>query len=149
MRFASVGLQPSNPPEHTAFARMIEEMLDRIVELGFLTFSDLRDTISRNQLKLPDLSDPPEFVRGDPLLRLDRRLATTLDGVYRPGEIYLRWLERLTAPAFGTADRPLADAVCAAAVRRRRRDGARHGGAYRAFPPWKVSIGSGFRLGAP
>ena len=100
----TVGLQPSNAPERTAFARMIEEMLDRIVELGFLTFSDLRDTISRNQLKLPDLHDPHElFVRGDPLLRLDRRLATALDGVYRPGEIYLRWLERLTAPAFGTA----------------------------------------------
>ncbi|MGH7222045.1 MAG: hypothetical protein ACRELF_02345, partial [Gemmataceae bacterium] len=32
----------------------------------------------------------------------DRHLATALDGVYRPGEIYLRWLERLTAPAFGT-----------------------------------------------
>ena len=98
----SVGLHPNNAPERTAFARMIEEMLDRIVELGFLTFSDLRDTISRNQLKMPDLSDPHEFVRGDPLLRLDRRLATALDGVYRPGEIYLRWLERLTAPAFGT-----------------------------------------------
>ncbi len=97
-----VGLQPSNPPERTAFARMIEEMLDRIVELGFLTFSDLRDTISRNQLKMPDLRDPYEFARGDPLLRLDRHLASALDGVYRPGEIYLRWLERLTAPAFGT-----------------------------------------------
>jgi hypothetical protein len=100
--FLMVGLQPSNPPERTAFARMIEEMLDRIVELGFLTFSDLRDTISRNQLKMPDLRDPYEFARGDPLLRLDRHLATALDGVYRPGEIYLRWLERLTAPAFGT-----------------------------------------------
>jgi hypothetical protein len=98
----SVGLQPSNPPERTAFARMIEEMLDRIVELGFVTFSDLRDTISRNQLKMPDLNDPYEFARGDPLLRLDRHLASALDGVYRPGEIYLRWLERLTAPAFGT-----------------------------------------------
>jgi hypothetical protein len=99
----SVGLQPSNPPERTAFARMIEEMLDRIVELGFMTFSDLRDTISRNQLKMPDLHDPYEFARGDPLLRLDRYLASALDGVYRPGESYLRWLERLTAPAFGTA----------------------------------------------
>jgi len=98
-----IGLQPSNPPERTAFARMIEEMLDRIVELGFLTFSDLRDTISRNQLKMPDLHDPYEFARGDPLLRLDRHLSSALDGVYRPGEIYLRWLERLTAPAFGTA----------------------------------------------
>jgi hypothetical protein len=99
----SIGLQPSNSPERTAFARMIEEMLDRIVELGFLTFSDLRDTISRNQLKIPDLHDPYEFARGDPLLRLDRHLSSALDGVYRPGEIYLRWLERLTAPAFGTA----------------------------------------------
>ncbi|HTU91124.1 MAG TPA: hypothetical protein VMF69_13685, partial [Gemmataceae bacterium] len=99
----SVGLQPSNAPERTAFARMIEEMLDRIVELGFLSFSDLRDTISRNQLKMPDLRDPYEFARGDPLLRLDRHLSSALDGVYRPGEIYLRWLERLTAPAFGTS----------------------------------------------
>jgi hypothetical protein len=99
----SVGLQASNAPERTAFARMIEEMLDRIVALGFLTFSDVRDTISRNQLKMPDLHDFYEFTRGDPLLRLDRRLATDLDGVYRPGEVYLRWLERLTAPAFGTA----------------------------------------------
>ncbi|MHB1422388.1 MAG: hypothetical protein ACYC3I_04165 [Gemmataceae bacterium] len=98
----SVGLQPSNPPERTAFACMIEEMLDRIVELGFMTFSDLRDTISRNQLKMPDLRDPYEFARGDPLLSLDRYLATALDGVYRPGEVYLRWLERLTSPAFGT-----------------------------------------------
>jgi hypothetical protein len=99
----NIGLAPSNPPERTAFARMIEEMLDRIVELGFLTFSDLRDTISRNQLKMPDLHDPYEFARGDPLLRLDRHLSSALDGVYRPGEVYLRWLERLTAPSFGTA----------------------------------------------
>jgi hypothetical protein len=98
----SVGLQPSNLPEATAFAKMVEEMLDRIIEVGFLTFSDLRDAVSRNQLKMPDLADPQEFVRGDPLLRLDRRLATALDGVYRPSEFYLRWLERITSPLFGT-----------------------------------------------
>jgi hypothetical protein len=97
------GLQPGNLPERVAFTKMVEEMLDRIIDVGFLTFSDLRDTLSRNQLKMPDLSDPQEFVRGDPLLRLDRRLATALDGVYRPSEFYLRWLERLTSPAFGTA----------------------------------------------
>ncbi|MBV9124853.1 MAG: hypothetical protein JO112_15975, partial [Planctomycetes bacterium] len=96
------GLQPSTPPERTAFHKIIEEMLDRIVEYGFLTFSDLRDILSRNQLKLPDLGDPQEFARGDQLLRLDRRLSTMLDGVYRPGEIYLRWLERFTALNFGT-----------------------------------------------
>jgi hypothetical protein len=99
----SVGLQPANLPESTAFAKMIEEMLDRIIAVGFLTFSDLRDAISRNQVKVSDLSDPQEFVRGGPLLRLDRRLSTALDGVYRPGEFYLRWLQRVTSVLFGTA----------------------------------------------
>ena len=47
-----------------------------ILAVGFLTFSDLRDIISGNQLKLPDLAEPQDFIRGDPLLRLDRRLAT-------------------------------------------------------------------------
>lgn len=98
-----VGLVPKNPFQRTAFAKMVEELLDRIIEYGFISFSDLRDTLSRNQLKLPDLSDPQDFIRGDPLLRLDRRLSTLLDGVYRRGEIYLRWLERFTALNFGTA----------------------------------------------
>ncbi|MBI3408265.1 MAG: hypothetical protein HY040_07900 [Planctomycetes bacterium] len=97
-----VGLKPVNPPERTAFRKMVEELLDRIIEYGFLSFSDLRDALSRNQLKLPDLADPQDFIQGDPLLRLDRRLATLLDGVYRRGEFYLRWLERFTAINFGT-----------------------------------------------
>lgn len=97
-----VGLTPTNPPERTAFYKMIEEFLDRIIDSGFVTFGDLRDSISRNQLKMPDLSNPQELVRGDPLLRLDRRLATLLDGVYRPSEIYMRWLEKGTSLGFGT-----------------------------------------------
>lgn len=101
--FHDVGFQPTNPPERTAFLKMVEELLDRIASFGFLTFSDLRDAISRNQLKLPDLASPEDFVRGDPLLQLDRRLATLLDGVYRRAEIYLRGLERFTAINFGTA----------------------------------------------
>lgn len=97
-----VGLAAKNPLEAVAFSKMVEEILDRVIDSGFLTFSDLRDTISRNQLKLPDLTEPLDFIRGDPLIRLDRRLATVLDGVYRPGEFYLRWLERFTALNFGT-----------------------------------------------
>lgn len=98
-----VGLDAGNVPEQAAFAKMVEELLDRISEFGFFTFSDLRDAISRNNLKLPDLADAGELVRGDPLLRLDRLLASSpLDGVYRPSEIYLRLLQRLTAPNFGT-----------------------------------------------
>ena len=38
----------------------------------------------------------------DALLQLDRRLSILLDGVYRRGEFYLRWLERITALGFGT-----------------------------------------------
>lgn len=97
-----VGLRPANPPERAALQKMIEELLDRIVNLGFFTFSDLRDAISRNNLKLNDLHDPYEWARGDPLLRLDRRLSVELDGVYRASEVYLRGLQRLTAPNFGT-----------------------------------------------
>jgi hypothetical protein len=100
--FHDVGLAPANPPEKVALQKIIEEVLDHITDKGFFTFSDLRDTLSRNQLKLPDLADPESFWRGDPLLRLDRRLATLMEGVYRRGEFYLRWLESCSSLFFGT-----------------------------------------------
>jgi hypothetical protein len=101
--FYDVGLVATNPPEQVALQKMIAELLDRITEYGFFTFSDLRDTVSRNQFKLPDLADPHSFWQGDPLLRLDRRLAALLEGVYRHGEFYLRWLESCSSLFFGTA----------------------------------------------
>src|SRR5262245_38095658 len=64
---------------------------------------DLRDAVSRNNLRLPDLSGPKEFFRGDRLIRANRRLPVLLEGVYRRGEFYLRWLQRLSSVAFGTA----------------------------------------------
>jgi hypothetical protein len=97
------GIRPENAPERVAQQKVINEWLDRVIEKGFLTFGDLRDGISRNQLKMPDLGEPEDFLRGDPLLRLDRRLASLLDGVYRPSELYTRWLERFTALNFGTS----------------------------------------------
>src|SRR5262249_35470660 len=39
---------------------------------------------------------------GDPLIKANRDLAIALDGVYHRGEIYLRWLQRLSSLAFGT-----------------------------------------------
>lgn len=98
-----VGLTPSNVPEVVAFRKIVEELIDSVIAHGFVTMGDLRDAISRNNLKLPDLSGPMEFLTGDTLLRADRRLATNLDGVYRRGEIYLRWLQALSSAAFGTA----------------------------------------------
>lgn len=97
-----VNLTPQNFPERIALAKLIEELLDRVCEHGYLTMSDLRDAVSRNNLKLPDLAGPGEFLLGDRLIRANRGLAVALDGVYRRGEIYLRWLQRLSSTAFGT-----------------------------------------------
>ena len=114
-----VGLQPTNPLERTAFTKVVDNILDHIIEQGHLTFGDLRDCLSGNQLKLHDLSGPNEFIRGDPLLRLDRRLATLLDGVYRPSEFYLRSMERLTAAQLRHHGGPAAHPVCDDSLRGR------------------------------
>jgi hypothetical protein len=98
------GLRPAGYAERVVRDKLIEEMLDRVVDRGFLTLGDLRDAVARNRLKLPDLSGPGEFFLGDPLIRANRKLAITLDGVYRRGEIYLRWLQRLSSVAFGTLE---------------------------------------------
>jgi len=98
-----VGLAPRNLPEKVAFKKLVEEMLDRIVETGYLTMGDLRDGLSRNNLKLPDLVWPADMLRGDPLLRGDHRLKESLDGVYHGGEFYRRWMQRLSSLGFGTS----------------------------------------------
>jgi hypothetical protein len=97
-----VGLTPENIPERIAFGKMVEELLDGVANRGFLTMGDMRDSISRSNLKLIDLSGPKEFFLGDKLLQADRQLSRTLDGVYQRGDIYLRWLQRLSAVGFGT-----------------------------------------------
>jgi hypothetical protein len=98
----AVGLVPANLPERVARHKLIEELLDRIVERGFLTLGDLRDSLAANQLKLPDLADVGDYLRGDRLLQLNRRLVDKLDGVYHGGEVYLRGLQRFSSVAFGT-----------------------------------------------
>ncbi len=97
-----VKLLPTNPPEQVARRKLVDEILDRVVERGFLSMGDLRDALSRNNLKLPDLASTHQFLTGDQLLRADRQLATRLDGVYRGGEVYLRFPQRLSSLAFGT-----------------------------------------------
>jgi len=98
----AVGLKPGNFPEQVAHDKLVEELLDLVAERGFLTMGDLRDALSRNQLKLPDLGGPGDFLRGDMLIRANRALAERAIGVYRRGPIYMRWLQRLSATAFGT-----------------------------------------------
>ena len=98
----AVGFKPVNYPEEVARRKMVKEMLDRVTERGFLTMGDLRSAVARNQLKLPDLDGPKTLLMGDQLIRLNRRLAIDLDGVYKRGEFYLRWLQRLSSLFFGT-----------------------------------------------
>ncbi len=97
------GLVPQNLPERVARDKLVEELLDRVVEHGFSSVGDLRDIVARSQLKLPDLAGPAELVRGDRLLRADKQLGVALDGVYHRGEIYLRFFQRVSSVAFGTA----------------------------------------------
>lgn len=97
-----VPLNAHNVPERVARAKIIEELSDKAVERGYLNIGVLRDTISRNQLKLGNLDTLDELIFGDQLLRADRKLALLLDGVYRRGEFYLRWLQRVSSMAFAT-----------------------------------------------
>jgi hypothetical protein len=96
------GLVPQNLPERVARDKLVEELLDHVVDHGFSTLPDLRDIVARSQLKLPDLAGLVELVRGDRLLRADKQLGVALDGVYRRGEIYLRFFQRVSSVAFGT-----------------------------------------------
>jgi hypothetical protein len=96
-----VGLTPANVAEAVSRDKLVEELLDRALERNFLTMGDLRDAIARNRVKLPDLINPVTFITGDKLLRANRGMARALDGIYHRGEIYLRWLQRLSSLAFG------------------------------------------------
>jgi hypothetical protein len=97
-----VGFVPGNLPERAALAKVVDELLDQASAHGHLSLGQLRDAVSRNQIKMSDLSGPGELLGGDPLLRADRRLADSIDGVHRQGEIYLRALQKLSSLLFGT-----------------------------------------------
>jgi len=97
-----VQLRPHNLPERVARDKLVEELLDRIIDRGFLTMGDLRDALSRNNLKMPDVASVRQLVLGDQLLQTNRQLADQMDGVYHRGEIYLTLPQRLSSLAFGT-----------------------------------------------
>lgn len=98
----NVNLLPKSVPEQVAFDKVIEESIDCIVDRGYLTMGYLRDVVSKNDLKLPDLQDVREVWHGDQLLRVDEQLDLALDGVYRKGDFYLRWLQVVSSLFFGT-----------------------------------------------
>ncbi|WP_372371123.1 hypothetical protein [Candidatus Uabimicrobium sp. HlEnr_7] len=107
--FIEAGLKPKNyekdnfSPQRECIAlyKMQEEILDLFVEKGYVHMTDLRDIISRNQLKMNDLKSPQEFILGDQLLRLDKKVDKALLGVHRRGEMYMRMIHRVSSLLFG------------------------------------------------
>ncbi|MBS1117915.1 MAG: hypothetical protein H6Q90_143, partial [Deltaproteobacteria bacterium] len=96
-----VDLHPHSLPERVGEKKLVDELLDHAVAVGRLSLSNLRDAISKNDLKAPDL-ELAELRSGDQLLRADRILASSLDGVYRRGESYLRLVQKISSLLFGT-----------------------------------------------
>ncbi|HEX2688647.1 MAG TPA: hypothetical protein VHN14_18625 [Kofleriaceae bacterium] len=97
-----VALHPHNLPERVAEKKLVDELLDQAVAVGRLSIGNLRDAISHNDLKMPDLA-LRRLGSGDELLRCDHALSRSLDGVYRRGEGYLRFLQKISSVLFGTS----------------------------------------------
>src|SRR5207244_6037082 len=68
-----VGLGPKSVPERVAREKLSEEILDLVLARGSLGLSQLRDALSRSNLKMPKLA-PAALLTGDPILRADALL---------------------------------------------------------------------------
>lgn len=97
------GCRPTSAVEAVAIAKLVDELVDRMLEQGLASFADLRDAVSRNQYKLPDVTGFRNWLLHDPLVLVDRGIAARLPDVYRPAPFYLLGIQRLSAVAFGTA----------------------------------------------
>jgi len=64
-----------------------EELLDEIVEMVLERLGRWRDAVSRNQMKLNDLSGRADYTPAINCCRSTEKLEDNLDYVYRRGEI--------------------------------------------------------------
>lgn len=96
-----VGLFADSAPERVSMKKLVGELIDKILDHGYLSISQLRDSISKSALKMSNL-EADELWKGDALLLADGLLAKRLDGVYVRGEGYLRGLQKLSSIFFGT-----------------------------------------------
>ncbi|TNE50871.1 MAG: hypothetical protein EP343_06895 [Deltaproteobacteria bacterium] len=95
------GLKTTNHREEIAQNKICEELLDCIIRNGRFSFSDVRDVISRNDLRLKDPGFR-ELLSNDVLLRMDKQFEERFHEIYRESEIYLRMLQRVSNVSFGT-----------------------------------------------
>jgi hypothetical protein len=76
-----VGLVPQNVPEQVARRKLVEELVDRIVEHSYISMGDLRDALSKNDLKLPDVGSEyvaRELPAAAPAVTFGQQLRATL-----------------------------------------------------------------------
>jgi hypothetical protein len=97
----TAGLVPSSATEGLAARRLTDALAGLIRRRRHLKFADVRDLLNQDVLSLPD-TGLSELHAGDRLHRFDRAAARALPGVYQPGEFYVKGLQRLGAPLFGT-----------------------------------------------
>ena len=98
----AAGFLPGDPRQRVARNVLQEELFETILRRWHLRFTDLRDAVARNELRLPD-PGWRELLLGDRLARFDRQASAALPGVYQPGEFYLKGLQQLSAPLFGAS----------------------------------------------
>jgi hypothetical protein len=98
----AVGFLPADHAQRVARNLLQEQLVEIILRRWHLRFTDLRDAVSRNELRLPD-SGWRDLVLGDRLAHFDRKARVALPGIYQPGEFYLKGLQQLSAPLFGSA----------------------------------------------
>ena len=91
------GLTPTSLPEAVVLGKLTDELLDRTMSRWFLTYGDIRDALSANQLKLRDIEGARDLASRGTMSRIDRRLASELKGIYRPGELYRHGLQRASS----------------------------------------------------
>ena len=98
----AAGFLPGDSRQRVARNALQDELFQIILRRWHLRFTDLRDAVARSEWRLPDLGWR-ELLLGDCLARFDRQARAALPGVYQPGEFYLKGLQQLSAPLFGTS----------------------------------------------
>lgn len=98
----AAGFLPGDPRQQVARNVLQEELFAIILRRWHLRFTDLRDAVARNELRLPD-PGWRELLLGDRLARFDRQASAVLPGVYQPGQFYLKGLQQLSALLFGAS----------------------------------------------
>ncbi|MDF1667619.1 MAG: hypothetical protein P1V97_38130, partial [Planctomycetota bacterium] len=86
---------------NVSLQKITNELLDSIIERGFLHYSTLRDTFSRNDYKIRDVR-LSRFFYGDAVIRLNHKLKLALPDLYKAGEVYHRVFHRLSDLFSGT-----------------------------------------------